>query len=133
MNYLKPLLFFKRFVLQKAMTIFSLSAMAFTFQACYGTMQDFENDVIIEGNVFAADTEEPIPSLQIQLKDTYFEANTDQNGFFSMIVPIDTTYMLLVYDRDSIENGYFYNAKERIENPNLENVIFTTIKLSRIK
>lgn len=119
----------KNISIRKVIALTSLSAVAFTFQACYGTMQDFEDDVVIYGTVVAEDSGEPIPDIKIQLKDSYHSSYSSGNGNFTMYVPINSEYTLLFQDVDGEENGSFYPAKLFLDNSELERSFERDVKL----
>ena len=124
---------FKREVLKRALSLFSLSTVAFTFQACYGSPNDFGYDVEITGRVTAIDDGNPIPNIQIETKDETARTWTDANGEFSLYAPIDTLYTLLVTDIDSTENGEFYSGKKVIDNSKRLTQLETQITMQSIK
>jgi hypothetical protein len=63
------LLKFKRSLFQKIIGLFSLTALVFVFEACYGTPQDFGEDVEISGRVKSAVTGEAIQGVKVELKN----------------------------------------------------------------
>ena len=101
----------------------SLTAVAFIFQACYGTPHDFGYDIKVSGIVKSKTINLPIKGIKISRQNDPSFALTDENGNFSFHTYIDTeryrymndtTYRpdsipILFADIDSIENGYFYD------------------------
>lgn len=120
----------KNISLRKIITLTSLSAVAFTFQACYGTMQDYDKDVLIEGVILSSNSEKPIPSIKIEVQETYHNTYSNELGEFSMYVPIDSAYTLLFHDVDGTENGAFYPAKLTLENPEYKQLLEAEMKLT---
>ncbi len=59
------LLKFKRNLYKQLLSVFSLSALLFVFEACYGTPQGFNNDVMISGNIRSADSQNPVEGILI--------------------------------------------------------------------
>jgi len=85
---------------------FSLSAMLFIFQACYGTPQDFGLDVRIQGSVTSQDEGTVLRNIKVSLGNEQY-TNTDENGRFEMYCPRQDNYQLRFADVDGNENGAF--------------------------
>lgn len=83
----------------------SLTTIAFIFQACYGPRRDFGRDALIYGTV--TDTEgNPIQGIKVSNDSTLQYERTDENGYFSMYIPLMDEYKIQVEDdRDSIYNS----------------------------
>ena len=99
-----------RLLLRKILTGLSLGAVSFIFAACYGL--PYES---LTGTVRAADTEEPIPGIQVLQTHngtSYNVHKTDIQGRFTVSyeggIP-DTT--LLFQDIDGPLNGEFENKE----------------------
>jgi len=100
---------------------FSFTAMAFVFQACYGTPEDFGYDVKISGTVKSKNTNLPIKGIKVSRLNSLTYEITDKNGNFSFYTYIDddrymyendSTYRsnsipILFADIDGSENGEF--------------------------
>ena len=85
-----------------------LSSVAFVFQACYGTPQDFEQDLQIEGTVVDKSTGSPILGIKVQLGGTLQYTYTDSLGRFYMYQYNNHSDIVLQFsDVDSLENGHF--------------------------
>ena len=111
----------KRYLITRILGLFSLSAVAFVFQACYGTLQDFEDDVLIHGQVTALDTGDPIKGIYIELDKYSSVTTTDENGMFQIYAGLDTSYVLLFSDIDSLQNGLFWPRETTVFNRNNSN------------
>ena len=104
----------------------SLTAVAFVFQACYGTKPDWYYDVKLTGTVRSKTTNLPVKGIKVAVNNQFSCGFTDENGKFEFYasVPneycydefIDTTrtsrytydsvYVRFI-DIDSVENGLF--------------------------
>lgn len=88
-----------------------LTSVAFVFQACYGTPQDFGNDLFVEGKVVAKNTGLPIQGIKVSVLDgnnvlpQYIF--TDENGFFSFYTYKLESNKIRFEDIDSVENGAY--------------------------
>lgn len=88
-----------------------LTSVAFVFQACYGTPQDFGNDLFVEGKVVAKNTGLPIQGIKVSVLDgnnvlpQYIF--TDENGNFSFYTYKLESNKIRFEDIDSVENGAF--------------------------
>jgi len=62
----------------------SLTTVAFVFQACYGTYQDYpSNDLVIRGKV--TDTlDTPLRDIKVSIKGVELADTTDSDGMFSI-------------------------------------------------
>ncbi|MBP1672337.1 MAG: putative lipoprotein [Bacteroidetes bacterium] len=99
---------FKSKILRFLLQTFSLSAVLFVFQACYGTPQDFEQDLQIEGTVVDRSNGLPIFGIKVQLGGTLQYTYTDSLGRFYMYQYNNHSDIVLQFsDVDSLENGHF--------------------------
>ena len=95
----------------------SLTAVAFTFQACYGVPEDFGYDIKVTGTVKSKTTNLPIKGIKVSRPDHSTYEITDEDGNFSFYTYIDSirynndnrsdSIPILFADIDGIENGYF--------------------------
>jgi hypothetical protein len=86
----------------------SLTAVLFVFQACYGTPQDFEQDLQIEGTVVDKSSGLPILGIKVQLGGTLQYTYTDSLGRFYMFKYNNySDFNLQFSDIDSLGNGHF--------------------------
>ena len=86
-----------------------LSSIAFVFQACYGTPQDFGNDLLIEGQVKSKTSGLPIQGIKVSVADKVQYTNTDENGKFSFYIERLQNARINFTDIDSNHNGLFSN------------------------
>ena len=86
-----------------------LTSIAFVFQACYGTPQDFGNDLLIEGQVKSKTSGLPIKGIKVSVDESVQYANTDENGKFSFYIEKLQNANIKFTDIDSTENIWFSN------------------------
>jgi len=86
-----------------------LTSIAFVFQACYGTPQDFGNDLLIEGQVKSKTSGLPIKGIKVSVDKSVQYANTDENGKFSFYIEKLQNANIKFTDIDSTENIWFSN------------------------
>lgn len=84
-----------------------LTSVAFVFQACYGTPQDFGFDLLIEGKVNSKNTGLPIKGIKVSIADKIQYTVTDEEGNFSFYAPRDNKAKIRFEDVDSTENKSF--------------------------
>jgi putative lipoprotein (rSAM/lipoprotein system) len=96
----------------------SFTAIAFVFQACYGTEPDCYYDVKFTGTVRSKNTNLPIKGIKIAVNNEKINSGfTDNNGNFAFYASVPNEYCdyhfkhdsVKVYflDIDGIENGSF--------------------------
>ena len=93
--------------------LFSLSTMLFVFQCCYGTPQDFGQDVHISGSVQGATSNSNLEGIKVSFKNLPQYTQTDANGSFSMYCPLAGNYELIFEDVDGDNNGV-YQKKDTV-------------------
>ena len=86
-----------------------LTSVAFVFQACYGTQQDFGNDLLIEGQVTSKTSGLPIKGIKVSVEDKIQYANTDENGKFSFYIEKIQNAKIKFTDVESTQNIWFSN------------------------
>ena len=86
-----------------------LTSVAFVFQACYGTPQDFGNDLLIEGQVTSKISGLPIKGIKVSIADKIQYTNTDENGKFSFYIERLQYAKIQFTDIDSTQNTLFSN------------------------
>jgi len=138
-----------RKVLRKIFGCLSLTAVAFTFHACYGIPMDYYY-VRFTGTVESKSTTKPIEGIKVAIGPPYHFDNpnsnigiTDKDGKFDLYahVPIHEYYdsendkyypadsiIVRFSDIDSTENGYFEN-KVMLVNPDHKDEVKINIKL----
>jgi hypothetical protein len=110
----------------------SFTAVAFTFQACYGIGPDPFYDIKLTGTVKAKNTNLPIKGIKVAVFDEQFIKNnygfTDEKGRFDFYASVPNEYshfshhykpdsvFIHFLDIDGIENGSFED-KTIIINP----------------
>lgn len=87
----------------------SFSSALFVFQACYGTPQDFGQDVFIEGLVKSKLSGSPIQGIKVSVADNIQYEVTDEEGRFSFYTEIIDGLRLQFQDIDSSQNGQYMN------------------------
>ena len=110
-----------RKLLRKIFGGISVTAVAFTFQACYGTWVDDFYDIKLTGTVTSKSTNLPIKGIKVIVNDENHNLGiTDENGRFDFYAGVPshtftrdsvryTPDSVRVYfrDIDGIENGHF--------------------------
>lgn len=118
----------KRNYLKNILKGISLTSVMFIFQACYGSPQDFLEDVHIEGKVFSAKTGKPIPGIVMKLTNSNQNLQTDNTGLFSFYTFKYNTYTFSFEDTDDQTNGLFEKMDTTIKSG--EKKIYFEIKLN---
>lgn len=90
----------------------SLTSVLFVFQACYGTPQDFDFDLLIEGQVKSEATGLPIQGIQVSVNNGQFE-KTNPDGQFQFWTERFDTLSISFEDIDSVQNGE-YQQKDTV-------------------
>ena len=85
----------------------SFTAALFVFQACYGTPQDFSDDVFIEGKVVSSKTQDPIQGIKVSVKELNQYNYTSNTGHFSFYLVSIEKYSLSFEDNDGATNNRF--------------------------
>ncbi len=85
----------------------SLTSAMFVFQACYGTPQGFEPDLLIEGQVKSKTSGLPINGIKVSVAENMQYEMTDQEGKFSFYTQLLENLTLQFQDIDSLENGHY--------------------------
>lgn len=120
----------KKKLIKTVFGFFSLSTMLFVFQACYGTPQDFGQDVQITGKVVSASNHQPIPEIKIQIENLPQYTKTSPDGSFSIFCPKQEKYILNFHDEDAELHGSYKDLDSVIVlEPNQE-LIHLSISLS---
>ena len=124
----------------------SLTAVAFTFQACYGMDSDEYSDIKFKGTVLSKTTNLPIKGIKVTINEGgRGECFTDENGefeFFSEVPKFNYLIDNTRYTPDSIrvnfsdidesENGYFADTTIIVNAAQKKEVVFNGVKLSEI-
>lgn len=99
----------KRDLKRKLIGGLCLTSIAFVFQACYGTPQDFGSDLLIEGEVKAKATGLPIKGIRVSIADNIQYTNTDDNGKFSFYIERSRSLSFKFSDIEANQNSQFIN------------------------
>ena len=75
----------KRNWIRKIIGGLSFTSAMFIFQACYGTPQDFESDLLIEGKVKAQATGLPIKGIRVSVVGEEQDLLTGETGSFGTV------------------------------------------------
>ena len=108
---------FKSSVYKRILGIFGAAGFLVTFQACYGTPQNY---VSIRGSVKDVNTGEGINDLQVSISsDTdSTTVQTDEEGNFDYTVFGDGDINVSVVDVDGETNGVYSNFDTIVSNEN---------------
>jgi len=115
-----------RKLLRKFFGGISLTAIAFTFQACYGVWHDDVCDVRFTGTVTSKTTNLPIKGIKITIDKGVHYGFTDENGKFDIYASVlsDGAYCedctpgkakIYFLDVDGTQNGHFADKTIDIE------------------
>ncbi|HNQ68260.1 MAG TPA: radical SAM-associated putative lipoprotein [Bacteroidales bacterium] len=99
----------KSSIYKRVLGIFGAAGFLVTFQACYGTPQNYAN---IEGNISDKDTQQGVEGLKVNIisDSDSLSTTTDSNGnFYTGIITNDRNLQITVEDIDGEQNGS-YNA-----------------------
>jgi hypothetical protein len=86
----------------------SLTSALFIFQACYGSPQDFDHDVMIEGQVKSEETGLPVKGIKVSVDETEQYQLTNDEGKYSIYAYVLNDVRVRFEDIDSIQNGNFH-------------------------
>ena len=117
-----------RKLLRKIFGGISLTAAAFIFQACYGTIHDMNYDVKLTGTVKSKDTALPIKGIKVSVNDGLNYGYTGEDGKFDFYANIPNwnyskeSINIHFLDIDGIENGHFSDKTIGIESANSNEV-----------
>lgn len=93
----------------------SATSLAFTFQACYGTPQDVEQDVLITGTVTSTQTGKAIPGVKVSVEDQPQYDLTDSSGQFSVYALQSSACRVTFEDADTLQHGAFFPKDAIVE------------------
>lgn len=121
----------RRRIIRSFLGLFSLSTMLFVFQACYGTPQDFGQDVLVTGKVISKTDQAGIEGIQVSFENLPQYTTTLEDGGFSLYCPIQDSYHVLVSDEDGDAKGAFQNT-DTVVNLDLDQTeLFLQISLEK--
>jgi len=125
----------------------SLTAIAFVFQACYGTGPDTSYDVQLTGTVKSRTTDLPVKGIKVTVNDDvlFNYGITDENGKFNFYTSVpDRVYFVddvqytpdsvrvSFLDIDGVDNGHFADTTIII-NPAHKTAVNIDMKLEEIR
>ena len=99
--------------IRRMFNCFSLTAVAFVFQACYGVGYDSQFDVKLTGTVTSSVTNEPIKGIRVSVADGLNYGFSDENGNFTFYASIygycscPDGINIRFADIDGVANGHF--------------------------
>lgn len=117
-------------LLRKILGGLSFTSALFMFQACYGTPQDLNVDVLIEGRLTSDKTGYPVKGIKISNADGLLYQFSDPDGKFSFYTDPYSNKKLHFEDVDSTENGSFL-SKDTVPQFN-NNYVFLNIELEEL-
>jgi putative lipoprotein (rSAM/lipoprotein system) len=91
---------------KRVLGVFGAAGFLVTFQACYGTPQNYVN---VSGNVKDKDTNQGVANLQVSVySDTDSVClTTDENGNFNQSIITDSNFYVKIKDVDGAQNGEY--------------------------
>jgi hypothetical protein len=105
----------------------SLTSALFIFQACYGTPQDFGDDLFIKGDVRSKSSGLPIKGIKVSVAGDIQYYLTDTDGQFSFYTQRLDQLKIKFEDIDSSQNGLFQNRDTLLTN--IPPTVYLEIKL----
>ena len=134
-----------RKLLRKIFNCFSLTAVAFIFQACYGMPHDEYYDVKLTGTVTSKTTNLPVKGIKVSVNDGISYGFTDEKGkfdFYASVPGWDEERDGVKYsadkanvhfrDIDGVKNGHFADTTIII-NPIRKDEVRMNVQLREIK
>ncbi len=102
---------------KRILGVFGAAGFLVTFQACYGTPQNF---VTVQGNVKDVDTEEGVSNLQISIYSNQdsITVQTDEEGYFNQSIIAESDINVKILDVDGEENGTYSEFDTVLNNDN---------------
>ncbi len=85
----------------------SFASALFIFQACYGTPQDFQTDLLVQGQVKSKTSGLPIQGVKVSVADNMQHEYTDNEGSFSFYTELLDQVTIRFEDVDSTQYGSF--------------------------
>lgn len=84
----------------------SFTSAMFIFQACYGTPQDFGNDILLKGQVTSLQTGEPLEGIKVEVEHSGQYEVTNENGEFSLYTYADSHFKMQFSEVDTVNVNY---------------------------
>jgi len=127
-----------RKLLRKIFNSFSITAVAFIFQACYGPGPDARYcDLKLTGTVISRTTSLPIPGIKVAVNEWGNFGITDENGKFDFYASIPDCcnqkgLSIQFLDIDGAENGNFVGKTIPVD-PACKNEVTINAELDELK
>lgn len=120
----------KRHLFRKILAGISLTSVLFVFQACYGSPQDAEPDILIEGKVLSQNTGQAVEGIKIRVHGTTQNVLSDTAGNFSFYTALSDSFRLIFEDNDTSFAGHFLTKDTVVlNNNNSTNIINLNVLL----
>jgi len=107
----------KRNLVRRIIGGLSFTTALFVFQACYGTLQDYDMDTLIEGTVKSKTTGQPILGIQVSTDSPMQSQLTNTAGHFSFYRSWSDKIKISFDDVDFQANGVFERKDTILNNP----------------
>ena len=85
----------------------SFTSALFIFQCCYGTPQDFNSDIMVQGKVKSKNSGIPIEGVKVSVANQEQYEYTDEEGFFAFYTEFSNTFTVKFEDTDAAQNGSY--------------------------
>lgn len=85
----------------------SFSTALFVFQACYGTPQDFQDYMMLEGKVVSTKTAKPVAGIKVSTLNPEHHDITGDSGRFVLHTDLNSEYFVSFEDLDPEMDGNF--------------------------
>jgi len=106
----------KRNWVRKLVGGLSFTTALFVFQACYGTPQDFGEDLYIKGVVRSKTTGNAISGIKVSVGNSVQYEITDKYGKYGLYTSMADNLKVTFEDIDGVTNG-FYEKKDTVISP----------------
>lgn len=107
---------------------FSLTAVMFTFQACYGSPRDFGLDVYIAGKIISEKNGLPVEGIKISVPNEMQHVLSDQEGYFSFYT-VKKEDIKIQFERIDPDTEKTYLIKDTVLQDIEDNRVFLDIAL----
>lgn len=94
----------------------SFTSALFIFQACYGTPQDFQSDILVQGQVKSKTSGLPIEGVRVSVADIRQFDYSNEAGEFSFYTGWIDYLTIKFTDVDSTQNGSFVDRDTVLTN-----------------
>ena len=111
----------KQYWLRNIIRGLSFTSALFIFQCCYGTPQDLNSDIMVQGKVKSKTSGNPIEGVKVSVTNNTQYEHTDKDGFFAFYTEAANTLTLKIEDIDDVQNGS-YADKDTVLIETWENV-----------